>query len=144
MQALANNFTVNNFTFYENEDQVSRRCRNSIEKLNFDQTWAKAILDKTSQFTRIYVFFGTKECLRFFMEQMRVEGFFSDSKLAEDRYVVIHVATNLENQDLFKYLWDNRDSTGVQEVQDFCEEIASKTVDKRNQWKSLIVVAVSK
>ena len=144
MQALANNFTVNNFTFYENEDQVSRRCPNSIDNLHFDQAWAKAMLDETSQFTRIYVFFGTKECLRFFMEQMRVEGFFSDSKLAEDRYVVIHVATNLENQDLFKYLWDNRDSTGVQEVQDFCEEIASKTVDKRNQWKSLIVVAVSK
>ena len=142
MQALANNFTVNNFTFYENEDQVSGRCPNSVEKLAYDQAWAKDMLDKTSQFTRIYVFFGTKKCLRFFMEQMRVEGLFSDSQLAKDRYVVIHVATNLENQDLFQYLWDNRDAN-PKTVKN-CSEIANKTVDKWNQWKSLIVVAVSK
>ena len=138
---------MNNFTFYENEDQVSRRCPNSVEKLDFDQSpydqaWAKDMLDETSQFTRIYVFFGTKKCLRFFMEEMRVEGFFSDSKLPEDRYVVIHVATNVEHQVLSEYLWDNHDANPKNVTN--CKKIANEAVDKWNQWQSLIVVAVSK
>ena len=40
---------------------------------------------------------------------MRDEGLFSDSKLPEDRYVVIYVETNVENPDLFEHLWDQDD-----------------------------------
>ena len=43
------------------------------------------------------------------MGEMRDEGLFSDSKLPEDRYVVIQVETNVENPDLFEYIWDKKD-----------------------------------
>ena len=109
MQALANNFTVNNYTFYKNDGQHPPKCPNYSNKNHYNQTWAKVALEKTSQFTRIYIFFGTKNCLRFFMGQMRDEGLFSDSKLPEDRYVVIYVETNVENPDLFEHLWDQDD-----------------------------------
>lgn len=76
------------------------------------------------------------------MGQMRDEGLFSNSKLPEDRYVVIYVETNVENPDLFKYLWDMGDAD-LKRVKN-CEEIAHERVDQWNQWESLIVVAVSK
>ena len=150
MQALANNFTVINSTFYENDDQPNDKCPNYVNKHEINETWAKDCLDKTSQFTRIYVFFGTENCLRFFMGEMRDEGLFSDSKLPEDRYVVIQVETNVENPDLFEYIWDKKDifeykknDTNPKFVKN-CEKMAEDRVDQLNQWESLIVVSIPK
>ena len=131
-----------NSTFYENDDQPNEKCPNYVNKHEINETWAKDCLDKTSQFTRIYVFFGTENCLRFFMGEMRDEGLFSDSKLPEDRYVVIQVETNVENPNLKEYIWDWHDANP--KLVKNCEEMANKRVDQWNQWESLIVVSVSK
>ena len=114
-QALHNNFTITNFTFYHN-DKILSNCPgghleeyHSKKKHLSNESWAKDILEKTSEFTRIYVFFGTKKCLRYFMGQMRETGLFSDSAIEKDPYLVVYVETNVENpslsdQDLFLIL----------------------------------------
>ena len=76
------------------------------------------------------------------MGEMRDEGLFSDSKLPEDRYVLIHVETNIENPDLLEYIWDKND-TNPKFVKN-CNKTANERLDLWNQWKSLIVVSVSK
>ena len=84
------------------------------------------------------------------MGEMRDEGLFSDSKLPEDRYVVIQVETNVENPDLFDYIWDKKDLFEFKKNDNSpkfvknCEKMAEERVDQWNQWKSLIVVTVSK
>ena len=150
MQASESNFTVNNSSFYRNDiPEFSNFGSGSnftkvSSKFNcrVNDTWAKDILEKTSQFTRIYVFFGNRECLRIFMGQMRKVGLFSDSEITKDPYIVIYVETIIENPNLFKYLW-NRTESDPKFVHN-CTEIKDETGDRWNQWKSLIVVSLSK
>ena len=143
-QALNNNFTITNFTSYQNDKFSCPNGNFEEDKYLFNETWAKEIIEKTSQYTKIYVFFGTKYCLRSFMGQMSKTGLFSDSEMEKNPYLVVYVETNVENPDLFEYLWDRSESHP--RYVNNCAEIVEKngTRDRWNQWESLIVVTVSK
>ena len=76
------------------------------------------------------------------MEEMRDIGLFSDSDEAKDPYLIVYVETNVENPDLFNYLWDRTEAQP--KYVNNCREIKNGKGDRWNEWKSLIVVAASK
>ena len=137
-QARKGNFKINPSKPFKKELCYNKLYNDTITNENI----TKEFFENEKYPSRIFVFLGSRECLRYFMREMGYLGYFNDPT---DRYLVIYVEKEQPNLDSYiKYSTDVQGDKNILKWSNSTHIDCRDTDDTFNLLKqSLIVVAPS-